>query len=41
MSVDNTKLIDFIIEKGNNVILTISDHLEWDEERSILSVPFI
>ncbi|MCF2709619.1 DUF6572 domain-containing protein [Bacteroides pyogenes] len=32
MSVDNAKQIDFISEKGNNVILTISDHLEWDEE---------
>jgi hypothetical protein len=31
MSVENTKVIDFISEKNNNVILTISDHLEWDD----------
>jgi len=32
MSVENTKVIDFITEKKNNVILTISDHLEWDDD---------
>lgn len=32
MSVENSKIIDFISEKGDNVILTISDHLKWDEE---------
>ncbi|HPK29581.1 MAG TPA: hypothetical protein PK979_00885 [Bacteroidales bacterium] len=32
MSVENRMIIDFISEKEDNVILTISDHLEWDEE---------
>lgn len=32
MSVENTKVIDFISEKDDSVILTISDHLEWDED---------
>lgn len=32
MSVENLKEIDFISEKNNNVILTISDHLDWDED---------
>ena len=32
MSVENKKVIDFISEKDDSVILTISDHLEWDED---------
>ncbi len=32
MSVDNLSVIDYITEKDNTVILTISDHLQWDEE---------
>lgn len=32
MSVEDKNVIDFISEKGNNVVLTISDHLEWDED---------
>ena len=32
MSVEDTKVIDFISEKNDSVILTISDHLEWDED---------
>lgn len=31
MSVENVKVVDFIsIDKEENVVLTISDHLEWD-----------
>lgn len=30
MSVDNLKVIDFISERNDKIILTISDHLEWD-----------
>ena len=31
MAIDNSRVIDFIgtIEQGNEVILTISDHLDW------------
>lgn len=32
MSVENSKVIDFISEKDNKVVLTISDHLEWDDD---------
>jgi hypothetical protein len=32
MSVENSKIIDFISEKDNKVVLTISDHLEWDDD---------
>lgn len=32
MSVENSKVIDFISEKDNEVVLTISDHLEWDDD---------
>lgn len=33
MSVDNSKVIDSIsIDKDGNVVLTISDHLPWDEK---------
>lgn len=32
MSVENSKIIDFISEKDNKIILTISDHLEWDDD---------
>ncbi len=32
MSVIELNTIDFITEKEDCVILTISDHLEWDEE---------
>src|SRR5437867_5010001 len=31
MSVENLNVIDFVsIDKNENVVLTISDHLEWD-----------
>ena len=36
MSVDNLNVIDFISEKDGRVILTISDHLVWDEENEHL-----
>ena len=33
MSVDNPNVIDFISEQDDDkVVLTISDHLEWDDE---------
>jgi hypothetical protein len=33
MSVDQTNIVDFIsINSSGNVVLTISDHLEWDNE---------
>ncbi|MEA4937536.1 MAG: DUF6572 domain-containing protein [Paludibacter sp.] len=32
MSVENSRIIDFISEKDSKIVLTISDHLEWDEE---------
>ncbi len=32
MSIENHNEIDFISEKDSNVILTISDHLEWDND---------
>jgi len=32
MSVENLKVIDFISEKENEIVLTISDHLEWDDD---------
>ncbi len=31
MSVEDLKVIDFISEKDGKIILTISDHLEWDD----------
>src|ERR1700712_4826355 len=37
MSVENVNVIDFVsIDKNDNVVLTISDHLEWDEENKHL-----
>lgn len=39
MSVENTKQIDFISIDGlNNVVLTISDHLQWEEENHLLTL---
>lgn len=39
MSVDNSKVIDSIsIDKDGNVVLTISDHLPWDEENEHLLI---
>ncbi|MBQ9819676.1 MAG: hypothetical protein IJM60_05285 [Bacteroidales bacterium] len=32
MSVENSKVIDFISEEDNRIVLTISDHLEWDND---------
>ena len=32
MSVEKTNVIDFVSEKDDNVILTVSDHLEWSED---------
>lgn len=32
MSVDNLTVIDFISEEEWAVVLTISDHLKWDNE---------
>lgn len=37
MAVNNKDVIDFIsINKSNNVVLTISDHLKWDEEHLLI-----
>ena len=39
MSVENLKVIDFVsIDLNGNVVLTISDHLEWDESNEHLLV---
>lgn len=39
MSVDNKNVIDFVsLDKNGNVILTISDHLEWDTENEHLLI---
>jgi hypothetical protein len=39
MSVDNLKVIDFAsVDKNGNSILTISDHLEWDENNEHLLI---
>lgn len=32
MSVENLNVIDFISKKDNGLILTISDHLKWDDK---------
>lgn len=32
MSVENSKVIDFISDKDDKIVLTISDHLEWDND---------
>ena len=37
MSVEILNVIDFVSsDKNGNVVLTISDHLEWDEENNHL-----
>lgn len=37
MSVENTEKIDFIsIDTSNNVVLTISDHLQWKGKNHLL-----
>lgn len=39
MAVDNKNIIDAIsIDKNNRVVLTISDHLEWDKENTHLII---
>lgn len=39
MSVENLKVIDFVsIDLNGNVVLTISDHLEWNESNEHLLV---
>ena len=39
MSVENFKVIDVVgIDKNESVILTVSDHLEWDEENEHLLI---
>ena len=39
MSVENVKIIDFVsIDLNGDAILTISDHLEWDESNAHLPV---
>ena len=39
MSVENKKVIDVVsIDKDGSVVLTISDHLEWDEDNEHLLV---
>jgi hypothetical protein len=39
MSVDNPNVIDLVsIDKDENVVLTISDHLEWDDDNEHLLV---
>lgn len=35
MSVENSNVIDFISEREDKVVLTISDHLEWDDDEHI------
>lgn len=37
MTVEQSKIIDFIgIDEENYCILTISDHLEWDDEHLLI-----
>lgn len=36
MAVDNLKVIDFITERDDSLVLTISDHLEWDSKNEHL-----
>ena len=36
MSIEQTNVVDFLSINADSVILTISDHLEWDEERKHL-----
>ena len=31
MSVENSKIIDYITNSNDSVVLTISDHLEWND----------
>lgn len=39
MSVENVNNVDFIsIDKDANVVLTISDHLQWDDENEHLLI---
>jgi hypothetical protein len=38
MSVEQIMVIDFISEKDDKVILTISDHLEWDEDNEHITL---
>ncbi len=39
MSVENKNIIDFVsIDKDDNAVLTISDHLEWDTENEHLLI---
>lgn len=39
MSVENKEVIDFIsIDKSDNVVLTISDHLLWDDIENHTSI---
>lgn len=39
MSVENLKVVDFAsIDKNGNAVLTISDHLKWDEDNEHLLV---
>jgi len=34
VSVEQKDVIDFIsVDKNNNIVLTISDHMKWDDER--------
>lgn len=35
MSVENSNVIDFISERDDKLVLTISDHLEWDDDEHI------
>lgn len=39
MSVENKNIIDVVsIDKNDNAVLTISDHLEWDKENEHLLI---
>ena len=39
MSVENLNVIDFVsIDKNENVVFSISDHLEWDEANEYLLI---
>jgi hypothetical protein len=39
MAIDNLEIIDFVsIDRNDNVVLTISDHLPWDNENTHLLI---
>src|SRR3982751_2477206 len=39
MSVENPTIVDFVsLDKAGGVVLTISDHLEWNDEQNHLAL---